>query len=302
MRNSFLYIILVLMMMVWGFNIIAIKVVVTAFPAITITSLRVFIAFLAILPVLFYRKVFRKFTRQEFLFILGIAITGILGHQYLMSVGLKYTTAANGGLILGAVPIVTSIAASFFLGDRLTASRVVGLIFGFIGVASVMVSGASEAIVISRGDLYFCFAVFVQTVSFILVKKASATVDIALLTGMTQLIGSGFLFMLAVPSEPNGIQGLQHGTTVAWTLFLFSGIIATGVGHFVYNYAIQQVGAGKSALFLNLTPLFSVIGSYFFLGETIYAGQWLGFGLIVAGVTLGTGVMEQVIKKRDVPA
>lgn len=294
MKRPLLYSLLVIVMMIWGFNIIAIKVIVSTLPTITITALRVFMAFLALLPILYYKKMFRVLSKKEMAYVLGITLTGVLGHQVFMSVGLNYTSATNGGVILGTVPIATSIAAILFLGDKLTILRVLGLLFGFSGVTFVMLANASVTIGFSIGDLYMCIVVVLQALSFVLIKRLSESVEVIYITGITQLMGFGMLLSLSFVIEPNGISLLKYGSTTVWLLFLGSGLIATGLGHLLYNYAIQQVGASRSALFLNLSPFFAILGSSLFLGERIFAGQWIGFGLIVIGVLLGAGMLEQV--------
>lgn len=298
MRGPYIYLILVFVMLVWGFNVVAIKIVVSTFSVVTITALRILTAFLALLPMLLYRKLFRVLTKKEFLYVFGIGLFGVLGHHFFLSTGLKLSTAANGGLILGAVPIATSIAAVLFLGDKVTISRVLGLLFGFSGVATIMLAGSHGAFAISIGDIYLCLAVVTQAISFIMIKKVSKSVDTAYITGISQFMGAIMLLSLSFMIEPGGLATLKGGTSVAWIVFFASGIIATGLGHLLYNKAIQQIGAGEAALFLNLSPFFALVGAALFLGERIVIGQWLGFILIVAGVLLGSGIIEQLRTKQ----
>jgi drug/metabolite transporter (DMT)-like permease len=290
MRQNYLYLLLIAMMAIWGFNVIAVKIVVSEFPPVTITAFRVFIAFLALVPFIFYKKLYRKLTRKEWYYVIGISIFGIFGFQYFMSVGLNNTTATNAGIILGASPIATAIAAAIFLKDKLTIQRGLGFVLGFIGVTVIIMAGSNEGFAISMGDLYLCVAVIVQTISFVLIKKASETLNTTYMTGMTLLIGSFTILIIGFITEPNGISQIPGGSGVAWGLLIFSGFVATGLGYLIVNSAIQQVGAGNSAIFLNLSPFFSVISAYFVLHESIYMSHWAGFGLIVIGVLLGAEI------------
>lgn len=290
MRQNYLYLLLIAMMAIWGFNVIAVKIVVSEFPPVTITAFRVFIAFLALVPFIFYKKLYRKLTRKEWYYVIGISTFGIFGFQYFMSVGLNNTTATNAGIILGASPIATAIAAAIFLKDKLTNQRGLGFVLGFIGVTVIIMAGSNEGFAISMGDLYLCVAVIVQTISFVLIKKASETLNTTYMTGMTLLIGSFIILIIGFITEPNGISQIPGGSGVAWGLLIFSGFVATGLGYLIVNSAIQQVGAGNSAIFLNLSPFFSVISAYFVLHEIIYMSHWAGFGLIVIGVLLGAEI------------
>lgn len=74
--------------------------------------------------------------------------------------------------------------------------------------------------------------------------------------------------------------------------------MATGVGYIVFNAAIQQIGAGQTAIFNNFVPFFGLVFSALFLNETITASQLIGFVFIVAGVLFGTGYIEKLRDKK----
>lgn len=270
----------------------AIKVIVSHFAPVTITSLRIFLAFITLSPILFFRKGLKGLSRRDLTFIGLVAVSGVLGHHFFLSVGLSKTSAANGGLILGSVPVVTTLAAALFLGDRLSRFRIAGLVFGFAGVAMIVLMKPGAAVSFAVGDLYMMGAVLAQAVSFILINKMSGTAGTHTVTGLSLMMGAAMLFTVSTISEPDGLDSLQGVTIGPWLVFLASGVVATAFGHLVYNYAIQRIGAGQASLFLNLSPFFSLVGAALFLGETIYPFQWAGFLFIVAGVVLGTGVLE----------
>ncbi|MGJ9384828.1 DMT family transporter [Salipaludibacillus sp. CF4.18] len=295
MRLVLLYTLLVITMCVWGFNVIAIKVLVTTFPTLTITTLRVFIAFLSILPFILIKKSWKRMSKRDGLFLLGISLTTILGHQFFMSVGLNHTSAVNGGLILGTVPIVTSVAAAIFLQEKFNIHKVIGILFGFVGVVIIMLAGSRYTLSINLGDLLFICTVIVQAIGFVFVKKISDNIDILLITGVSQLLGSMMLFGLSQGLEPDGLSALDTGTWKIWLIFIFSSVVATGIGHFLYNVAIRELGAGKSAIFLNLTPFFSILGSYLFLNESIEPGHWIGLSCVIIGVLFGSETLNRLV-------
>ncbi|WP_028784701.1 DMT family transporter [Thalassobacillus devorans] len=297
MSRPVTYILLFLIMMIWGFNVIAIKILVENFAPVTITAFRILLAGVVVMLILGIKKEFRRVTRSQVVYITIGALTGILGHHFFLAVGLTATNASNAGLILGLVPLMTALAAILFLGDKLTMLRLIGILSGLIGVSFIVLNGEGSLGSISRGDFYIFLAVVTQAVSFIAIKRATETMDARLMTGWMQIIGAFFLFVVSAQLEPDGLSSLTTGTPVVWIVFLASSILATGIGHMVYNKAIHQIGAGETAIFINLTPFFSLTGSYLFLGERIMAEQLFGFLFIVTGVVLGTGAFEQSIRK-----
>ncbi|WLD94549.1 DMT family transporter [Alkalihalobacillus sp. AL-G] len=292
MAKPLTYLLLLLLMVIWGFNVIAIKILVEYFAPITITAFRILTAGLVVMIVLRLRKEFRKITRQQIGYIIICSLTGYLGHHYFLATGLTMTTASNTGLILGLVPLMTSLSAILFLGDRLTLLRCLGILLGLIGVSFIVLNGSGNLKGISVGDLYIFFCVIAQAISFVFIKKATQTMDARLITGWMQMLGAVFLFLVSFQIEPHGVSTLADKPVWVWGVFFGSAILATGVGHMVYNKAIHQLGAGESAIFINLTPFFSLTGAWLFLGETIKLSQLAGFIFIVTGVVLGTGVFE----------
>ena len=58
MRKGYLYVLLLLLMFIWGLNVIAIKVLVEHFPPVTITSFRILTAGLVVFTVLLAKREF----------------------------------------------------------------------------------------------------------------------------------------------------------------------------------------------------------------------------------------------------
>lgn len=289
-----IYITLIAVMLVWGLNVTAVKLLVQIFPPVTITAFRVLTAGIVMLLILWKTEGFIRLKWKEIGFVAIAGITGIFGHHYFLATGLSLTTASNAGLILGLVPLMTSVFAMIFLGERFTILRIIGVFLGLFGVAFIVLSNHSEAIGNATiGDVFVFFAVVTQAISFIFVKKATEVMSSLNVTSFMQLIGAFALLFLGVTTEPTGMSSLLEGNIGIWIVFLASAILATGVGGLFYNQATKQLGAGETAVFINLSPFFSLAGAVIFLNESVHLSQLFGFLLIVSGVVLGTGAFEK---------
>jgi drug/metabolite transporter (DMT)-like permease len=301
MSKPFVYLSLVAIMMIWGLNVIALKILVNHFSPVTLTSFRIFTAGLVVILILFFIGQLRKLTRKEVMYIGTAALFSVVAHHLFLAVGLTKTTASNAGLILGLVPLVTSVLAIVFLGNRFTVFRFIGILLGFTGVVFVVLNGKSGIHHVSIGDFYIFLSVLSQAISFIMIKKATETLDARVMTGWMLLFGSVLLFIISLWMEPDGLSSMTNWTPSLWVIFLASAVLATALGHMFYNKAIQQIGAAESAIFINLNPLFSLLGAYLFLGESISHSQIMGFIFIVIGVILGSGVLDEsgVLSRRS---
>ncbi len=301
LSKGLLYILLFLLMVIWGFNVSAIKILVTYFPPVFIQGVRVFLAGLVVIVVLILSKRFERISRKNALGIFVVALFGVFGHHLFLALGLTLTTGSNTGLILGLVPLFTSIFAMIFLKELLTFFKVIGILSALSGVYFIILKGNGPVSGFSLGDLYIFGAVITQAISFIVIKKLTTNLDSRQMTGIMLIFGALMMFGFSLWIEPVEISQFQQPMYV-WLVLLASAVFATGLGHMLYNYAIQQLGAGSTAIFINLTPFFSLLGSALFLGEKIVLEQLIGFVLIVIGVILGTGMLEgtfRSLKRRN---
>lgn len=296
---------LVFVMLAWGLNVTATKIIVSAFTPITITSLRVFTAAVSVFIILFFLKKIRIPTKKEFGYILIASILNVVCHHYFLSIGLLKTSASNGGLILGLGPILTTIVAFFLLKNRVSFIQLIGIILGLVGVSFIVVLGNGGISGISIGDIYVFLSIFTQAFSFVMIKKISKTLDPRLMTGYMMLFGSAILFIISLIQEPEGLSLVSSGSLDVWVIFLASAVIATAIGHMIYNDAIGKVGVTEAAIFINLSPFFSLVGAVIFLNERITMPQLIGFLFILSGVILGSGALEEYLnqtkRKRNIP-
>lgn len=292
-QNIKIYTILVAVMAAWGLNVIATKIIVNAFMPVTITSLRILTAGATVFLVLSFMKKVRMPSKTEFIYIAVASLFNVVCHHYFLSVGLTKTTASNAGLILGLGPLLSAILAAVFLGSRFHFIKIIGVLSGLAGVSFIVLDSSQGVGAVSLGDLFIFLSIFTQAGSFIIIKKASKTMDPRLMTGYMLVFGSLILFFISLIQEPGGLKGLGQANPSVWAIFLASAVFATAFGHMAYNFAIGKVGVAESAIFINLSPLFSLIGASMLLNEQITLAHLIGFLFIIAGVLFGSGAFEE---------
>ncbi|WP_096200848.1 DMT family transporter [Bacillus sp. FJAT-45350] len=285
-------------MVIWGLNVVMLKVLVEYLPPATMQSLRIFVAGLVVCAILFFQKQFRPLTKKEWKVTIITTLLGVVGHHLFLAIGLSMTTASNTSLILALLPLTTSLFALLLLNDQLTRLRLVGICFGLVGVGLIILNGSGGVGSINYGDLFVFLAMLVQALSFIYIKKATATIDSKFMTGIMLIIGSSMLFLISLVLEPGGLGSVVNTPGYVWAIFFASAIVATAIGHILFNSAIQRIGAGQTAVFNNFVPFFGLVSSAIFLGEQIMPVQMIGFVIIVFAVLLGTGYADDKILRK----
>lgn len=294
MSHFKLYMILVAVMFAWGMNVPAMKYLTAQMGPVTMTSLRIFLAGIMVFAILWVFKLVRKPTQVEWKYIAAGALFNVVIHHYLISVGISLTSGTNSGLIIGSSPIMTAVLSLVLLRLTPTKWQWLGFILGFVGVAATVLAGNAQASTASAGDVYILFAMVAQVMSFMIISKASKTLDPRLMTAYMFIIGSVGIFLISLVSEPGEWRAFAEMDAAFWLVLIASGILATAVGHMLYNHVLGKIGPSKAAIFINLNTFFALLGSALFLGETITGYHLIGFVVIVFGVLLGSGAAEEL--------
>ena len=286
------YALVFLVMTLWGMNLVIIKTLVADLPPQTMTAFRILLAGVTASAVILLRKNYRSLTKKEGLYIFFGMLFGVVMHQSLMAYGLGLIHASEASLILALLPLTTAVLAVLHLGEKMTPLRALGFILALIGVFFIQ-GGSFHTLGFSLGEVIIFIAMFVQAASFIIIKKATATVDSKQVTALMNLGGALSLLIISYIVEPQGISQMTSAPPFTYFLFFFSGIVISGGGHLIFNASIQKIGAAQTAVFNNFVPFFGLVFSSLFLNETISLYQSLGFLFIVSGVLFGTGYIEK---------
>lgn len=286
-----IYAILLFVMFIWGFNIPAVKILVGYIPPVTLTAVRIFVASMTVFSILIVFKLFRLPKKQELKYIVGAALLNVVAHHYFLSVGLTMTTSASAGLILGTGPVLTAVIASLLLKIVPSKFQWVGVFLGFSGVTlTVLTTGDTGGF--SLGQVFIFLSILAQVFSYMIVVKVAKTLDPRLLTAYMFLFGSIVLLLISFIQEPHAIFKFTTVPPSFWIFFFGSGMIGTAVGHMLYNYAVGKAGPSKAAIFMNLNTMFTLVGSAVLVGEKITSAHIIGLIFIVAGVILGSGIVD----------
>ena len=81
---------------------------------------------------------------------------------------------------------------------------------------------------------------------------------------------------------------LRSATASGWLSILYMSVFASVLGYLIQMIAIQRIGAPRTATFINLVPIFTIIQSVIILGESITLFKLFGGAIVIFGVYLAT--------------
>lgn len=268
---------------VWGLTFISTKMLIgQGLLPQEIFLLRFVVAYLGIWFIS-PRKLWAGNWRDEgWLLLLGV--TG--GSLYFLTenTALEITLATNVSFIICTTPLLTALLAHFFYKQERVGRKLLGgSVLALVGVALVVYSGSFVLKISPVGDLLTLVAALSWAFYSLIIKHLSERYDTTFITRKIFFYGVLTIlpFFLLRPWHFPCERLLQP---VVLCNLLFLSVVASLVCYAVWNMVVKRLGVMRSSNFLYLNPLFTLVGSFLFLGEQLTAAALFGAVLIVAGV------------------
>lgn len=218
----------------------------------------------------------------------GIVLLGLMGSAIAPSLFFYSVHQIGAGLtnLLAELEIPIAIAlAAIFLKERLTAWFFFCATQIFVGF---VLASAPAGFVWQEGYVWGVAGAFAS----------------AVLWGLCTVLGKGLLEGEKVPpmrlAQYRAFFGLvgaavftalmfqnKWTTTlngIDWFAILYTGVIVTGVGLWMYYYAVKILPVRTSSMMLIISPVITLLAGNFFAGEKLAMHQWIGVLLILAGI------------------
>lgn len=205
--------------------------------------------------------------------------------------GLKNTSPIIGAAIIAMIPLVTPIAASVFLKERLSPMNILGLIVSFLGVMVMLINKDLEFVASTKGVLFLFSAVVVAVGYSISLVKLTKLYKPLTITWMQNIIGMIYFIPLTIIMErfePSNFANI--GSYIVPLLCL--GVFCSAIAYSLWAFAFSRLGASKANVYSNLIPVFTGIFSFILGIEAFASNKLIGIVMVVIGL-----IFSQLKKK-----
>lgn len=270
---------LVAAMAIWGLTMVITRSALQDVGAFTILALRFGSGALVLAPFA-WRKGYRfRMSLKPIFLVFGF--TGIVAHNGLETVGLNFTTAGSGALVLAAAPAVTAAMSIALLKETVTRLQALGIaisIAGVLLVTSAPVGGGEAALL---GNLLIFGGVIAWGVYTIQGKRL--VLDLPPIVATTAGMVSAVLFLVPLAIGEIAITGAPRFSTSSVVGIAYLGVLASAIAYALWNQALDHVPASVAAPYVNLVPVIGLLAA-------IAVGEATAPMQIAGGVVVGIGI------------
>ncbi len=268
-------------MTIWGASYVVTKAALPHVGPFTILMIRLLLGTAVLMPFA-WRQGYRprlSFKKEFILF----GLTGMTLHLGFEILGLRFTSASSGVLIIATAPVVTAAASMLFLKERLTNRQMIGIALSIVGVVVITGARPPEGYPLAWLGNLLIFAGVATWAIYTVQGRRMANNHRPWLVSTTAATSAAIYLTLPLTIGEIAMQGPPEFTGSAIASILYLGLFAQAMAYALWNLALRDVGGSVAGAYVNLVPVIGVVLALS-VGETMTAMQWVG------GITVGVGV------------
>jgi drug/metabolite transporter (DMT)-like permease len=286
--------------MLWGGSFFFVGVAVKALPPLTIVLLRVAIAAIALHIVLRATRTAMPWDSKTWLAFLGM---GLLNNAIPFSLIVWGQTQIASGLasILNATtPLFTVLIAHVLTADeRLTKSRVAGILVGLAGV--VMLIGPQALAGLGK-DVAAQLAILGAAISYgfaAIFGRRFKRMGVPPLATATGQVTASSLLLLPIAMLVDRPWILAWPDLPVWGAIIGLALLSTALAYVVFFRILASAGAVSLSLVTFLIPVSAIVLGSAFLGESLAPVDFLGMALIGLGLAAIDGRLFRAARRAE---
>ncbi len=235
----------------------------------------------------------RRQIRPHLWKVVVLALFGMVLYQSLAYFAAATSSAMSMGMIASLMPLLTLLISSWVLREAPTWGTLLGGMLSLFGLM-ILIGKGHPAQLISNGVVFGDLLMLLATIAYafygVLLRRWALPMATWHLLYLQIWVAVLLLLplCLAAPYSPVTAANLP--------LILYAGIAASIISQILWMNGIAHLGASHATMFMNLSPIFTVIIAVAALDESLHAYHAIGGGITLAGVMLA-----QLIKRRIVP-
>lgn len=283
---------LILVMIIWG----SLGVFTRSIPlsAVSLAFLRALIA----LPVLFAVMKLKKSDNVQWVQLRPYFISGILlGFGWLtLFYGFKHTSISSAVMIYNMCPVYVMIAAPLILKETISKIQIAVILISFLGLFLIVGHNLVEGYE-SLGLMLSAVSGMIYASIVLINRSIEVRADIHTATFIQIFTAMLVLLPFAVIGGNLPAVASLDARAAAFTILL--GVLHTGLAYTLFFSLYAHMKSVDIVSYSYLEPLFGILFSVIFIGETMTLPQMIGGTLILGSTYIGELLKNKKLSKEN---
>jgi len=246
---------------------------------VTLRALAAFVTLAFILTLVRRRLPAIPIGQLPFFALLGLI--GISLNYATFFLALDYSTVSTAISLLYTYPAFVMVGAVLFLGEAVTPAKVAALFLTIVGCFFVTGAYDPASLALNLPGIFFGLCASLTKSAYTLLSKQALRMHDPWTTVLFAF-GFGALF-LTCWTLPASILQVDIGWR-AWILILAIAWVPTLIGYSLFVLSLSYLEASKASMIATLEPAAAILLAGMILGEGGSWPQFVGVGLILAGI------------------
>jgi len=285
MKKFHIHILAFISMFFWGMSYVWSKIVFEVYSPLTTIFFRLLISFAVLFLFGYVIGQLKPVQKKDRWLFIGSAFLNpflyFVGENY----GLSLVSASLSSIIVSTIPVFAPFAAYYFFKERLRPLNLIGLIISFTGLLVIILNDKFQLLANPLGIALLFLAVFSAVFYVVALKKLTQQYNPVTIITWQNMLGSLFFLPFFLFIDGPSFVTIRPGILPIVSLLML-GIFASSVAYVLYTYVVKYLGVIKSSLYTNLIPVFTVVFSFYLLGEQFTARKIIGMTVVIIGVVL----------------
>ncbi|MBB4762759.1 DMT family transporter [Amorphoplanes digitatis] len=217
----------------------------------------------------------------EWLWLAGIAATGLVVFNLALVQGAKHAEPAVLGVAVACVPLLLAAAGPVLEGHGPRRPVLAGALVVTLGAALVQGLGRTDGTGVAWAAVAFgCEAAFTLLAVPVLGRHGPVGVSVH-----TTWLAVAMLAVLGPLHEgPAAITRLSRTDLLAGA---YLAVAVTAVAFVLWYACVSRIGAGRAGLLTGIAPIAAALAGVALGGPAPRAGVWMGIAVVSAGLVIG---------------
>jgi drug/metabolite transporter (DMT)-like permease len=194
-----------------------------------------------------------------------IVLTGFSGigfYNLVLNYGAMTVNAGSTSFIISTAPIMTSLIAYAFLGERISPLGWCGMLISLMGVG-LIAFGQGDSFQFESGALFVFVAAFSTSIFFVVQKPLLKKYNSVEVTCYSIWIGT----LILLPFAGGLASEIAHAPLSSTLSVVYLGVFPAALAYLFWSYALSRLTASRSVSFLYMIPVAATLLAYLIIDE-----------------------------------